>query len=247
MPTIRITKQKNFSIISNKHLNDFNLSFKAKGILTYLLSKPDDWTLYVTQLIKSSREGREAVYSGINELVQAGYIIKQQKRNHAGQMAGIEYLVIENPGDKPDTGNPDTGNPDTVKGELLKTDTNNNGFKEKTTTPPSSSSSLLLPEKYNTAVIQALLLKALTAYPESHIKESISYALDNSTGGTPAKFKAYLGKTITNGWGVGYQSEKLNGQKHNVEHFKKMSLGNLKMLASADNVHAIRELSRRSG
>ena len=246
MPTIRITKQKNFSIISNKHLNDFNLSFKAKGILTYLLSKPDDWTLYVTQLIKSSREGREAVYSGINELVQAGYIIKQQKRNHAGQMAGIEYLVIENPGDKPDTGNPDTGNPDTVKGELLKTDTINNGLKEKTTTTSSSLFSLL-PEKYNTAIIQALILKALTAYPESHIKESISYALDTTKAETVSKFKAYLDKIITNGWATGYQSEKLNGQEQDVEHFKKMSLESLKMLAAADNIYAVRELSRRSG
>ena len=120
MSIIRIYKQKNFSIISNHHLNDAKLSFKSKGILTYLLSKPDDWVVRTRQLARTSRDGRDAIYSGIKELVNAGYIIKQQVRNAAGQMAGLEYIVNENPVNKGLPPGPD--NPYSENTELLNTD-----------------------------------------------------------------------------------------------------------------------------
>ena len=77
MSTIRTIKSKDFSVICNTFLKDERLSWKAKGILAYLLSKPDDWQIKVVDLIKRSKDGREKVYAGIKELLNAGYLQRQ--------------------------------------------------------------------------------------------------------------------------------------------------------------------------
>lgn len=75
---IRIQKDKNnpYVMLNKTFLNDENLSFKAKGILAYLLSKPDNWQVRVSDLIKHSPDGKTAIYSGLNELKQQGYLEK---------------------------------------------------------------------------------------------------------------------------------------------------------------------------
>ncbi len=138
---IRVQKNRNFSVISNVHLNDTRLSWKAKGLLTYLLSRPDDWTLITEYLVKQSKDGRDATLAGINELVASDYIKKSKLRDKKGIIRGVEYLVVENPGvpeaestetgpshpepDFPDTGKPDTGKPDTGNPTLLNTEVTN--------------------------------------------------------------------------------------------------------------------------
>ena len=70
---IRIKKhEKNFVILDKGFLEDENLSFKAKGILTYLLSKPDNWEVSVSHLVEVSKEGKTAIYSALKELEEAG-------------------------------------------------------------------------------------------------------------------------------------------------------------------------------
>jgi hypothetical protein len=96
MSIIRVFKQKNFSIISNVALNDTTISMKAKGIWAYLLSKPDDWQVYVSQLIKSCIDGKHSIYAGLKELKQAGYIEHVAIRE-GGKIIGYEYIVNEEP------------------------------------------------------------------------------------------------------------------------------------------------------
>ena len=96
MSIIRVFKQKNFSIISNVALNDTTLSMKAKGIWAYLLSKPDDWQVYVSQLVKSCADGKHSIYAGLKELKQAGYIEHVAIRE-GGKIIGYEYMVNEEP------------------------------------------------------------------------------------------------------------------------------------------------------
>ena len=129
MGIIRITKQKNFSIISNIPLYDNRLSFKSKGLWAYLMSKPDDWTVYMSQLTKASKDGKDSVRSGIHELMDYGYIERHQVRNSDGQFVGYEYIVNENSNivDEPSTENPKAENPTSVNPisenpPLLKTD-----------------------------------------------------------------------------------------------------------------------------
>lgn len=84
-------------MIDKNGLNDENLSWKAKGLLAYLLSKPDDWQIYVKDLIKRSTDGRDSVVSGLKELEDNGYLSRQQIRGGNGKFGQMEYIVYEQP------------------------------------------------------------------------------------------------------------------------------------------------------
>lgn len=71
------------------------LSWAAKGMLAYLLSKPPDWTVVVQDLINSSKNGRSSTYTIIKELIAAGHIIRVQLRDSNGSMDGVSYTVYE--------------------------------------------------------------------------------------------------------------------------------------------------------
>ena len=95
---IRTIKTENpFAQIDKRLINDTSISWKTKGILIYLLSKPNNWTAQVKDIIKHATDGRDAVRSAINEAVKAGYIRRVQYKNSKGQYAGIEYQVFEQP------------------------------------------------------------------------------------------------------------------------------------------------------
>lgn len=70
----KIQKNENFTIVDNEYLRDENLSFKAKGILTYFLSLPGDWVIYFDEIITHSKDGIRSFRSGIDELIKEGYI-----------------------------------------------------------------------------------------------------------------------------------------------------------------------------
>lgn len=113
MSIIRVQKTERYSIISNEVLNDPKLSYKAKGLLCYLLSKPDTWNIQVNQLVKASKDGRDAVYATIKELGEAGYIIKEVIKDASGKIVECAYTVFENPlPGNPDKGKPYKENPD---------------------------------------------------------------------------------------------------------------------------------------
>lgn len=67
----RVKKIKNFTIIDNAYLNDVRLSFKAKGIMTYLLSLPDDWVVHIDQIVVKSKDGIASFRSYIDELIKS--------------------------------------------------------------------------------------------------------------------------------------------------------------------------------
>lgn len=101
----RIKKRKNpFVQIDKTCLDDVSLSWKAKGLHAYLISKPDDWVVRLTQLCKASTEGRDAMRTGITELEKAGYIKKGEKPEHdeKGRLIGCAWYVYELPQPKSD-------------------------------------------------------------------------------------------------------------------------------------------------
>lgn len=104
MSTIRVPKRRNpFAQIDRRALEDEGLSWKAKGLLAYLLSRPDDWQVYVEQLKTVGPDGRDATRSGLSELEAAGYVDKRQRHNdETGHFEGYEYLVYEHPSQRPD-------------------------------------------------------------------------------------------------------------------------------------------------
>ena len=96
---IRVRKRpNNFVMIDKTFLEDDRLSFKAKGILAYLLSKPDNWKVIVGNLVKYSKDGKSAVYAGLKELKECGYYVKTPIRSEDGRrISRWESTVYEMP------------------------------------------------------------------------------------------------------------------------------------------------------
>ncbi|MEB7507149.1 replication protein [Staphylococcus xylosus] len=98
MATFRVFKESgSFVTVHKDFIHDDNLSWKAKGILLYLLSRPDDWQVYETEIVKHSSDGLSGLKSGIKELEQVGYIQRNRKRDDKGRLKEYEYLVYEQP------------------------------------------------------------------------------------------------------------------------------------------------------
>lgn len=111
MPVIRIEKQKNYTIMSNYHLQDRNISLKAKGLLSYMLSLPDYWEYSINGLASICKEGPDCIRSTVQELEEAGYITRSRQRLENGQLGGIEYVVRERPAESQYENKPISENP----------------------------------------------------------------------------------------------------------------------------------------
>lgn len=99
MSIIRVIKDKNnpYLIMNKTALDDKRLSLKAKGLICYLLSKPDNWYINTKDIISNSLDGRASVFASINELVLFGYMYKHRFRNSNGSFHSYNYLVYEHP------------------------------------------------------------------------------------------------------------------------------------------------------
>ena len=99
MSIIRTLKNKEnpYAMIAKDTIQNKKLSWKAKGILAYLLSLPDDWVIYVSELEKHAPDGEASLRSGMKELLDAGYLVREQKRNEEGKFIGYDYVAIEDP------------------------------------------------------------------------------------------------------------------------------------------------------
>lgn len=122
MAIVRAKRKTNFTIIGNTGLKDKRLTLKAKGLLAYMLSLPDDWTFYETELTKHSKDGRDAIRSALRELEGAGYLVRNQEREDSGKFGQKEWKVWDEPlTDKPLTENPSAVNPTADNPTLLST------------------------------------------------------------------------------------------------------------------------------
>jgi predicted transcriptional regulator len=111
MEIIRVIKNKNYSVIANGIFRDQRISLKAKGLLGILLSLPQNWNLSIEGLTKITKEGRHSITNTITELIENGYIERNQIRDK-GKFVGYQYLVMEKPNSaKPITVKPLTNKP----------------------------------------------------------------------------------------------------------------------------------------
>ena len=114
----RIEKTKDFTVMSNHHLRNTSLSLKAKGLLSLILSLPDNWDYTVKGLSKICKEGVDSIGTAINELEKEGYITRTRVRNAKGQLTTVEYIISEQPKlglpkqEKPKRENPEQVNPE---------------------------------------------------------------------------------------------------------------------------------------
>jgi len=121
----RIKKDKDnpYVILNKQFLNNSDLTLKGKGLLTYLLSLPDDWKIYEDEIVKHHKDGKASVRSAIKELISTGYIERERIRNSSGQLNGYNYYVYEVP---TTSENPKMDKPLTVNSTLLSNNSTNN-------------------------------------------------------------------------------------------------------------------------
>ena len=116
MAVFRIERTRDYTVMSNHHLRDKALSLKSKGLLSMMLSLPEDWNYTTRGLAKICKEGVDAIGGALRELEAAGYIVRHQMRDRQGRISDTEYVIYEQPQPKaPDTPQPDTASPDTEK------------------------------------------------------------------------------------------------------------------------------------
>ena len=121
MAVFRIERTRDYTVMSNHHLRDKALSLKSKGLLSMMLSLPEDWNYTTRGLAKICKEGVDAIGGALRELETAGYIVRHQLRDRQGRISDTEYVIYEQP--QPDMSQPDTASPDTENPDMVKPDT----------------------------------------------------------------------------------------------------------------------------
>ena len=141
MAVFRVEKNKGYTVMSNHHLRNKELTLKAKGLLSQMLSLPENWDYTLAGLSHINKESIDAIRTAVLELEKAGYIKRSQGRDKKGKMTAITYTiyeqpispvldqpVLENPTsdkptlEKPKTDNPTSENPMQLNKDIQKTD-----------------------------------------------------------------------------------------------------------------------------
>ena len=146
MAVFRVEKNKGYTVMSNHHLRNKELSLKAKGLLSQMLSLPEDWDYTLAGLSLINREKIDAIREAVRELENAGYIQRSRERDEKGRLRGTTYVIYEQPPkldlptlEKPTLDNPTLENPTQLNKEIQKT---NLPKKEKLNTDISSTHSI---------------------------------------------------------------------------------------------------------
>lgn len=133
MAIFRVAKTRDYTVMSNYHLRDKNLTLKAKGLLSLILSLPEDWNYTTRGLAAICKEGVDSIGAALRELESAGYLTRHRLRDRSGRISDTEYVVYESPrteteADSPDkvsqgTDEPDMASPCTENPYMVSPDT----------------------------------------------------------------------------------------------------------------------------
>ncbi len=115
MAVFRVERNTGYTVMSNHHLRNKELSLKAKGLLSQMLSLPEDWDYTLAGLSHINREKIDAIREAVKELEKAGYIVRSRERDAKGRLRGADYIIYEQPQpptlDLPTLENPTLDNP----------------------------------------------------------------------------------------------------------------------------------------
>jgi hypothetical protein len=100
MSVFRINKTQNYTVMSNHHFKEKKMSLKAKGLLSLMLSLPDDWDYSISGLATLSKDGKDSIMSALSELEKFGYLTRTRLTDDKGRFAGVEYNIFEVPQSK---------------------------------------------------------------------------------------------------------------------------------------------------
>ena len=128
MAVFRIEKTRDYTVMSNHHLRNTDLSLKAKGLLSLMLSLPEEWDYTTKGLARICKDGVDSICAGVRELEDHGYVVRERVRKANGQLGAIEYTILEQPRppepkrEKPERENPAQLNIDISSNQISKKD-----------------------------------------------------------------------------------------------------------------------------
>ena len=210
---IREKKERDFTVINNTFIKDVSLSWKAKGLMAYLLSLPDDWEIHLSEVESHALDGKATLRSAINELKEHGYLIVMQKKEN-GKFGEMKYIVIENPytekpqAEKPQAEKPQAEKPQAENRTLLNT------YKQNTNSPITDYVQIIDIQKEEPQAVQENYAKKRFVKPS--VEEVKAYCAEI---GAEIDAEYFINYYDSNGWTVG--KSRMKDWKAAVRNWKK--------------------------
>ena len=133
MAVFRVERNTGYTVMSNHHLRNKELSLKAKGLLSQMLSLPEDWDYTLAGLSHINREKIDAIREAVKELEKAGYIVRSRERDEKGRLRGADYVIYEQPQPREPEAATSGGQPPILDLPTLENPTLDNPMQEKPT------------------------------------------------------------------------------------------------------------------
>ncbi|WP_242320997.1 DnaD domain protein [Bacillus cereus group sp. BfR-BA-01354] len=184
MATFRVNKSKNYTTINNTGLRDERLSWKAKGILAYILSLPDDWVFYMEEIATHAKDKISSLYSGMKELKKYGYVKRFPVKDEKGKIIKWETIVYEVPqeenphAENPQMDIPHVENPHIENQTLLST--NNLLSTNKQNTNIQSSSSIFSFYENNFGILNSFIAESISQWVSDTSEELVQAAMERA-------------------------------------------------------------------
>ena len=203
MAVFRVERNRGYTVMSNHHLRNRDLTLKAKGLLSQMLSLPDNWDYTLAGLSHINREKIDAIREAVRELEKAGYIVRSRERDEKGRLRGADYIIYEQPqppvSDLPTLENPTLENPTlenpTLENPTLENPTLDNPTLENPTlenptqlNKDISRTDLSKKEKSNTDISNTHSIPILSPYPSPFTED----AAEPERKGTEAKTQSVI-------------------------------------------------------
>lgn len=213
MPVIRVNKTKDYTVMANYHFRDKNLSLKAKGLLSMMLSLPDGWGYSVEGLVKLSADGRESIMATLKELEKLHYLKRSQARDNSGKLGEAIYDIFEQPWSgfpttaKPTSEKPSSENPTLLNTNRLNTkvlNTNNKKVSKAQSKPVENFDSIIQKSTESTelrdSLIEFVKFRKLIKKPMTNKALELIIAKLNKLGATDKERVAIINQSIERGW-----------------------------------------------
>ena len=214
MPVIRVNKTKDYTVMANYHFRDKNLSLKAKGLLSMMLSLPDGWGYSVEGLVKLSTDGRDSINATLQELEKHGYLKRGRVRDANGKLGQAVYDIFERPItgfpmlEKPTQGKPTQENPTLLNTNKLNTkvlNTNNKKVSKAQSAKPVENFNSIIEEateseELRSALIEFVKFRKLVKKPMTNKALELIISKLNKLGSSDREKVEIINQSIERGW-----------------------------------------------
>ena len=209
MPVIRVNKTKDYTVMANYHFRDKNLSLKAKGLLSMMLSLPDGWGYSIEGLVKLSSDGRASVMAALNELEKFNYLKRSRARDLSGKLGEAVYDIFEQPmSDFPTLEKPTLENRTLLNTNRLNTkvlNTNNKKVSKAQSSKPVENFNSIIEEateseELRSALIEFVKFRKLVKRPMTNKALELIISKLNKLGSSDREKVEIINQSIERGW-----------------------------------------------